>query len=257
MASGFPGSPFLLKGAFIQFPIGTALPIPDIIAFQYNPESMKRDLHPWKPLDEDTGSVTSAAQGDAAAAAKDKANPVAQPFDPIETMTMAIELDAADGMDDGDLVAAVTGIAGRIAELELLCYPPDDSPDSGLLGSIKSTIGGALGLGGVNTADKVPKKEVPILLFCWGPGRIVPVRITTFSVEELQYMPTLYPYRAKVSITLQVLTEDNLQNVAADTANGKVVELARFCYRYTQKQKKVLAGSIPSIVGKALGALPF
>lgn len=261
MASGFPGSPSLLKGAFIQFPAAALLPVPSIIVFQYNPDSMTRTLHPWKPVDiqseEEIGKLaTTTEQAAARKAAAKLANDLSQPFDPDETMTLAIELDASDALEDSNPIAIATGIADRIAALEMLCYPPEDGGISGLLGSVASAIGGALGLGG-GAADAVPKKEVPIILFSWGPGRIVPVRITSFSVEEQQYMPTLYPYRAKVSIGLQVLNENHLVNVASGTANSKVVEIAKFCYKFTQKQKQVLAIANLAHVGEARGILPF
>ena len=57
---------------------------------------------------------------------------------------------------------------------------------------------------------------MPIVLFFWGPGRIVPVRVTSFSVEEQQYSPLLYPIRAKVNIGLKVLDQHHLVNVAGD-----------------------------------------
>ena len=188
-------------------------------------------------------------------AADKLANDLAQPYDPDETMTLNIEMDAADDLEEGNMLAMASGIADRIAALEMLCYPPDTSAGIGLLTSVASAIGSALG-GGAST-DKEPKKEVPIILFSWGPGRIVPVRITSFSVDEVEYMPTLYPYRAKVVIGLQVLNENHLANASQGTANSKVVELAKHCYKFTQTQKKALAlantlHSVTSPVG-----LPF
>jgi len=44
---------------------------------------------------------------------------------------------------------------------------------------------------------------LPVVLFFWGPGRIIPVRVTALSIEEQQFSPTLYPIRAKATIGLQ------------------------------------------------------
>ena len=71
------------------------------------------------------------------------------------------------------------------------------------------------------TADVIPRLEVPIVLFSWGPGRIVPVRVTTFSVEEQQYSVALFPVRAKVTMGLTVLNEDHLVNIAGESSRTK------------------------------------
>jgi hypothetical protein len=47
-----------------------------------------------------------------------------------------------------------------------------------------------------------------VLLFVWGSGRILPVRITSFSVEETLFSPSLFPIQATVSLGLEVLTPD-------------------------------------------------
>ena len=36
---------------------------------------------------------------------------------------MTVELDATDGLESGDPLAATTGVAGRLATLEMLLYP--------------------------------------------------------------------------------------------------------------------------------------
>ena len=52
--------------------------------------------------------------------------------------------------------------------------------------------------------------EAPLTLFVWSAQRILPVRITEFSVVEDAFDPTLNPIRAKVSLGLRVLTVDEL-----------------------------------------------
>ena len=74
------------------------------------------------------------------------------------------------------------------------------------------------------------------MLFYWGPGRIVPVRIESFTVEEQAYSPLLFPIRAKVTLGMKILD-------AATFGNDKraVVKLAKACYLYTRAQKETLA----------------
>jgi hypothetical protein len=54
------------------------------------------------------------------------------------------------------------------------------------------------------TIEVVPV-EGPFTLFIWGPKRVLPVRLTEFSITEESYDPNLNPTRAKVSLGLRVL----------------------------------------------------
>ena len=122
MPTGYPRSPKLLKGALIELSEPFLGPVPNIIVFQYNPETLSRTLNPWKPSSgEGTGADSGAAN-------------TAQPFDPGETITLTLELDATDALEEPEShpVAVVSGVADRIAALEMLLYPTGDS----LLGSV-------------------------------------------------------------------------------------------------------------------------
>src|SRR6266446_36735 len=186
MPTGYSRSPKLLKGALIQFSAPMLIPIPNIIVFQYNPETMTRTLKPWVPA-ERTYDLKTGEMKDLTLAQE---RALAQPFDPEETFSLALELDAADALEHPDThpVATLAGVADRIAAIEMLCYPPGQSALGGLLNVSVSVSVGTSGLsasiGAGTKADVLPRKAVPIILFFWGPGRIVPVRITTFSVEE-------------------------------------------------------------------------
>ena len=52
--------------------------------------------------------------------------------------------------------------------------------------------------------------QAPLALFVWGKNRIVPVRVTDFSITEEAFDPSLNPIRAKVSLGLRVLSIDDL-----------------------------------------------
>ena len=251
MSSGFSRSPKLLKGALIEFSERFLGPVPNVIIFQYNPESMTRTLEVWN----------QGAGGDASGTSETVNT--AQPFDPPETFTLALELDAADDLENplAHPVAFVSGVASRIAAMEMLLYPQTDSLLGGMLGSITGSLGGgtSIGGGGIGSgggaADfTVPRGTVPVVLFVWGPGRIVPVRLTTFSVEEQAYSPQLYPIRAKVSIGLKILTPKDFPNCKRKLSE----ELAITAFKYTRKQKEILAATnIANNVDSILGMLPF
>src|SRR5688572_11538936 len=243
MANGFTRSPKLLKGALIQFSAPMLIPIPNIIVFQYNPETMTRTLEPWSPLERQR-TYDERGRSTATALTDEQTNQLRQPFDPSETFSLTLELDATDALEEpgSHPVATIAGVADRISAMEMLCYPPGPGALGGLLNvSVNVSLSNGISFG--TAADVVPRRDVPI----------VPVRITTFSVEEQQYSPLLYPVRAKVNIGLKVLDANHLENIAGDTSQTAIVEIAKACYTFTQAQKEALAlanlaNSVESII---------
>ena len=150
----------------------------------------------------------------------------------------------------------MTGVADRIAALEMLLYPTNTGLLGSLLGSVSVSLGGVK-LGAQATTKIVPNKEVPVILFVWGPGRILPVRLTAFSVDEMQHNQLLYPHRAKVTIGMRVITSESLRS-DSDLSSSQGKDLAAFAYDFTMKQKQVLATlNIANTVESILGILPF
>jgi hypothetical protein len=250
-ATGYSRTPKLLKGALIYFGAAMILPLPNIIVFQYNPESMTRTLTPWKPLD---APKIKLKQGEALEQnadyqkyVEDVAN-LAQPYDPQEQFSLVLELDATDALEHPEThpVAVLTGVADRLAAIEMLMYPPGDSLLGGLLSSASVSV--SVGAGGISASASiggaspvVERKEVPVVLFFWGPGRIIPVRVTALSIEEQQFSPLLYPIRAKATLGLRALTLRDLVTCEGNPATGFAVDLAEACYKFTRAQKEVLA----------------
>jgi hypothetical protein len=250
-SSGLPSVPKLLRGALVQFSAPMIVPIPNIIIFQYNPESLSRTLEPYQLPDNKAAGPDKAVTD---------APGTTQPKPPVEKFTLALQLDASDALEVPDLhpVAVVSGVADRLAALEMLLYAQDSQ---GLGFSISLPIG--LSLGGVtgaqvgasvaSQAEQVPKGKAPTILFVWGPGRIVPVKITTFAVDEQLSNPMLYPLRAKVSLGMQVLTDADF-----GTNPDTIEKLAIACYKFTMTQKRVLAlANVANDVESILGLLPF
>jgi len=259
MPTGYSRSPKLLKGALIEFSERFIGPIPNVIVFQYNPESITRTLEVW--------NQNGVGASGAGSSSGNNTSLTAQPFDPPETFTLALELDAADALENPEShpVAFISGVADRIAAMEMLLYPQGDSLLAGLLGSISGSlsvgagIGSGPGIGGSaiglpGSVQPVPRGTVPVVLFAWGPGRIVPVRLTSFSIEEQAYSPLLYPIRAKVSIGLKILTPKDFP-----ACHRKLSEdLAITAFKFTRKQKEVLAAAnMANSVESILGMLPF
>ena len=241
MPNTSPLAPKLLKGAFVRLDdMGIAV-VPQIIVFQYNPETLTRKFKPYeKPVDKE--------------GTKPDPNPKAQPYDPDEEMDVVVELDATDDLEEPEQhpIAVVSGVAARVAAMEMLMYP---ASEVGLLSSAVASLAGAL-FGG---AAKIPeRRESPVVLLIWGPGRIVPVKITSFSVEEQAFNALLYPIRAKVSVGGLVLTDAYF----APEENGPPLTpaqaMAQTAYRYTVKQRKALAAAnVANSVDSVLSMLPF
>jgi hypothetical protein len=84
--------------------------------------------------------------------------------------------------------------------------------------------------------------EMPLTLFVWSAQRILPVRITDFSITEEAFDPALNPIRAKVSLGMRVLSVTDL---GFEHKGGSL-------YMVYQKQKEQLASTSP---GGALGGL--
>src|SRR5215471_17246911 len=108
--TGYSRSPKLQKGALVQLAETLGVPLPNVIPFQYNPASVSRTLTPWNPFD-----VSQNQRGALA--------PTVQPFDPQEKITIEIELDASDQLEDGNPITERVGVADRIAAIEKLLLP--------------------------------------------------------------------------------------------------------------------------------------
>ena len=176
--SASPLSPRLLKGALVS--VDLTSPIPQVIVFQYNPETLTRQIKA-------RGMQGEGAKGDAM-----RLNGA-----PEETIKIDVEIDATDQLEKGEGIATTVGIYPQLSGLEMLVYPK-----SGLV--IANTV---LLAGGV---IEVAPPAGPFTLFIWGVSRILPVRVEEFSITEDAHDIALNPIRAKVSLGLRVLTYNDL-----------------------------------------------
>jgi hypothetical protein len=244
MPNTSPLSPRLLKGALIRLDETKIGFIPQIIVFQYNPEVLSRKLKRVENKEDKEKSKT----GDP--------SETVQPIDPSEEFDLVLELDASDDLAEPltHPTAVIAGVADRIAAIEMLLFPADEV---GLLSSAIASLAGRLG---ATATAPIPKRtEVPVVLLVWGPGRILPVNIESVAVEEQAFNIALYPIRAKVTVSIKVLTEDYYNARVTDTtALRPAEELARSAYRFTLKQKKRLAAAnVLNSLDSLMSMLPF
>lgn len=210
----FPNSPAVQKGAIIG--IDPFNPLASVIVFQYNPEALTRTITAQ-------AAGSSASQGEA----------LRLKGPPKETISLTVEIDAADQLEKADGLATSVGLYPTLASLELLLYPK-----SALV--IANEV-----LARVGIIEVIPP-EAPLTLFIWGVKRVVPVRLTSFTITEEAFDPNLNPIRAKVALTVQVLTYQDLGLLSV----GGALFMAH------QVIKEVLAtiGGVATIAGAVSGS---
>ncbi len=233
--TGFSRSPKLQKGAIVQLTETVGIPVPQIIPFQFNPESLSRSLTPWVP------QQVSDTKG------QGSQNNTAQPSDPQETISIQeLHLDASDQLEDGEPVSQLVGVGERIAAIENLLYPQGNP-----LALVVDLASQALSAAGVPVPPSRP--SIPVTLFVWGVGRIVPVLITEYTIEEQQYLPSLRPLRATLSVTMQVQLPDAYTGLSSPS-----VAIARAAYTAHRAQQTALAAASTLTHADELRAiLPF
>ena len=91
------------------------------------------------------------------------------------------------------------------------------------------------------------------MLWAWGPGRILPVRVTSLTITEKLYDPTLLnPIHADAQIGIRVLTPEELVFV-----NGPLKDLAKAAYTYSQTLRQALAlANLANAAESIIGLLP-
>ena len=197
----------------------TAVPRGTIV-LQYNPESLTRRLQPQ--------SVGEGA---------DRSEIFRLKGPPIETITLAAEIDATDQLEfpAQNPLAASVGIHPQLSALELLVYPS----------STDLIVNEALTY--VGTIEILPM-ELALTVLVWGTNRVTPVRITSVDITEDAFDPLLNPIRAKVTLSLRVLN-------VVDTG---FINPAGALYMAYQIGKEALAASntTQTMANLGLGALP-
>jgi hypothetical protein len=181
--SSFPGSPKLLKGGLVVLDVATGA-VKRTIALQYNPDSLTRSYQ---------------VQGVGGEGGGERAQPFRLKGPAIESIKLEADIDATDSLEhpDQNANAVQYGIAPQLAAIESLVNPTSAE----LLALNALSQSGAL---------EILPPAAPLVLFIWSASRVVPVRITEFSITEEAFDAALNPMRAKVSLGLRVMTTDDL-----------------------------------------------
>jgi hypothetical protein len=198
----FPKSPKLIKGGIVLIDPDTSTVL-RIIALQYNPDKLSRTLKGQAVGEEGGRSQALRLKGP-----------------PEETYKLDAEIDAVDQLEFPDQHEEIkkNGITPVLSALESIVYPES----SQLMANNSLAASGTL---------EIAPTEAPLMLFVWGKNRIIPVRLTDFSITEEAFDPNLNPIRAKVSLGMRVLSVDDL---GFDHKGGSL-------YLVYQQQKEQLA----------------
>jgi hypothetical protein len=172
-----PSTPDWSRGAIVAADPDN--PLASLIVFQYNPAGVRRDL---QPRTSGGGARIEALRLEGA---------------PEENIQMQVDIDAADQLEIGNEDAQLMGIYPQLSALEMLLYPKS----KWVLETANRLQQGEM--------EIEPPKAPPTFLV-WGKWRVLPVRLTSFSITEQMYDSNLNPIRAEVSLGLRVLSYNDL-----------------------------------------------
>jgi hypothetical protein len=213
-----------VKGGIVTLdPVSAALK--SVIALQYNPDSLTRTLQ------------IQAAQG-----AQDgtRVDALRLRGPAVETIKIEAELDATDQLEFPRQfpLAVQFGLQPQLAQLEMLVNPTVET----LLADDNMANAGTL--------EIIPLQQA-LTLFVWSMSRVVPVRLTDFSIAEEAFDPNLNPIRAKVSLGMRVL---NVDDIGFGTPGGHIFMAYLTNKQQLATQATQAAGVALSVLG--LGGLP-
>ena len=183
MANASPLSPRLVKGGIVTLDPDTSV-VQNVIALQYNPDSLSRTLQIQSTPGGHDGVVVDALRLRGPA---------------VETIKVEAEFDATDQLEFPAQypLALQYGLHPQLAQLEMLVNPTVE------------TLLADDAMANAGTLEIIPLEQ-PLTLFVWSSSRVVPVRLTEFSITEEAFDPQLNPIRAKVSLGMRVLSIDDL-----------------------------------------------
>jgi len=178
----FSNSPRLLKGGLVLVDADTAK-VQRIVSLQYNADSLSRKFQA-----QEAGGESS-----------DRVEPTRFKGPAVETISFEAEIDATDQLEFPDQNPSTSefGIQPQLALLESLVQPTV----SQLQGVDSEARSGTL---------EIAPMLAPLVLFVWSKSRIMPVKVSDLSITEEAFDPNLNPIRAKVSLSLRVLSVDDL-----------------------------------------------
>lgn len=180
------------KGMLVEYAL--SLP-PLILVFEFNPQSLTRT----HTIVLRTGNAPGTRGGYDFTLPTDTARVAQGVTVQPESFSMEILLDATDRMNDGEAIATQFGVQPELDTLRTMVEPKSQGP-MGL-----QTLA-SLGLGGERAFQR--SESASVLLLVWGT-HILPVFLTSIQITEEAHLPSLTPYRARATLSMQVIEGNN------------------------------------------------
>jgi hypothetical protein len=221
--------PYLLKGALIEYGSDFLGPIPNVVIFQFNPESLSRQIQiPQRPSGSGNRETSQAGES------------------PVEKITLTAHFSAADQLGNDNVLARAVGIGPSLAALEKMVYPKGLL--SGLIGEAIDAVGDAILGGDDNPTQPIPRTNYPRTLFIWGLTRVLPVVIDSMTITEREYDNLLNPIRAEVSLGLTIVTPGKCSDD----------DIAKGAFEYSNIAKDLMAVSnLANTASEVVDLIPF
>lgn len=168
---------------------------PLVLVFEFNPKSLSRT----RTINLKVGSAPGTRGGYDFSMPTETARVSQGVTVQPESFSIEILLDATDRMNESDPVASQFGVEPELDTLRSMVEPKSQGP-AGL-----QTLA-SLGLGGQRAFQH--NESASVLIFVWGT-HILPVFLTSVQITEEAHLPSLIPYRARATITMQIIEGHN------------------------------------------------
>jgi hypothetical protein len=182
------------SGAFAVYEPDDPSTLSRFIPFRFNPETLSRELSMEKG--EGSGAPTGAGGGKAGGKEADEQGADANAGTLKESFSVLVRFDLADRAERGSSLTTEYGILPEISALEDLLYPGESATDHPSDG----------------TEAVKARAKLPTVLLLWGEKRVMPVQITGMTINETMFDNRLYPVRAEIEVSLQVLGDTDARD---------------------------------------------
>lgn len=210
------------RGLLVEYAV---TPRPLVLPFLFNPSTITR----MRSMTVRTGGSPGARGGYGFSTPNETPRASQGTTANAESFSFKILLDATDRMNKGEPIATRFGVQPEIDVVWTMLEP-------------KAQAGqGRKDLSVVSDAAEpafATHEIATVLLFKWG-AQILPVFMTQAQIEATQFLPSLFPYRAEATLTLQVIETENP------------------IYVLEQRRKQETARSFASLAGLPEGILKF
>lgn len=215
----FPRSPKLTRAGLVLIDPETGQ-LDRIISLQYASETLSRSLQVQAIADE-----------------PDRSQPLRLTGPAVETISLEAEFDATDQLEfpNDNPDATELGLFPVLSALETMLHPTSAQLERQ---NAQANSG----------SFEITPAQTPLTLFVWSANRVAPVRLTDLSLTEEYFDANLNPIRAKASLSLRVLSVDDLG--FGHRGSGLFMAYLRSKEAFAQR----FAGG--DLSGLGLGALP-